>query len=281
MTQMMAPLSSTAPDADPFRFGWRYRTYIGASGLEETDILPLTLADLLHPEEGDHEVHSRDHERFCIYIHDVFADKVRHDPTAMVLHDMRVAWGDPEIEAHGPDIAVFFGVQERKNWRTFDCAVEQVMPALLLEVTSPETRRVDLYEKLDEYGQLGIAWYFIVDSFIRRGEELRRLMAYRHNGMELRPVDLDERGWVWIEPIGVYLGLDGNEVRLYERDGTPIDDYVERSATLAAAQAEAVAVQAEAVAAQAEAGRETRAREAAEARVAELEQELRRLRDQG
>jgi hypothetical protein len=68
-----------------------------------------------------------------------------------VLHDVRVAWDHPEIKAHGPDLAVFFGVPEQRHWSTFDVAEEGARPVLVVEVTSPETRSIDLVDKLDEY----------------------------------------------------------------------------------------------------------------------------------
>jgi colicin import membrane protein len=96
-----------------------------------------------------------------------------------VLHDVRIAWDIPDLKAHGPDLAVIFGVRESKNWSTFDVAVEGVRPTLIIEVTSPETRVIDLIVKLDEYDLAGVEFYVIVDVVQRRGEVTPRLLGYR------------------------------------------------------------------------------------------------------
>jgi len=45
---------------------------------------------------------------------------------------------------------VILGVREQRNWSTFDVARERVRPALLIEVTSPEKRAIELTAKLEE-----------------------------------------------------------------------------------------------------------------------------------
>lgn len=44
---------------------------------------------------------------------------------------------------------VIRGVRAHQNWSTFDVAAEGVRPALIVEITSPETRMLDLALKLD------------------------------------------------------------------------------------------------------------------------------------
>jgi len=91
----------------------------------------------------------------------------------------------------------------------------------------------------------------------------------------------DERGWIWLEPVQLWLGLSrdrlGNYERLacFDRTGAEVGDYTAISTALAAetrarAEAEARAT-AEAEARAAEAG----ARARAEARIRELEERLR------
>src|SRR5262249_18478133 len=146
----------------------------------ELDRVPLTLEDVLHPQEEDFIVHSFEHETCCTYLQDVLRSRIGHDPSAVVLRDVRISWDTPELQAHGPAIAVIFGVGERRNWGTFDVAKEGVRPALIVEVTSPETRRIDLYDKLIEYDQAGVSLYIIVDAHQRRGATVWRLLGYQN-----------------------------------------------------------------------------------------------------
>ena len=144
--------SATQASADdPFRYGWRYVRREHAVNGELYEQIPLTLEDVLYPEVGDFVVHTKAHEDICNYLLDVFNEQVCEDASAAVLHDVRVAWDVPGLRPNGPDITVFFGVQQQQNWATFDCAIEGVRPALIVEVTSPDTRHQDLGDKLEIY----------------------------------------------------------------------------------------------------------------------------------
>ncbi len=261
---MAAIPTETAPgppgeptEVDPFRYGWRYLQHTLPDGTTQIEQVPLTLEDLLHPEEGDQVTHSDAHQRRCAYLYNVFRARVKSDPAAVVLHDVRVKWDVPELKPHGPDIMVIFGVRERKNWSTFDVAQEGVRPALIVEVTSPETRSIDRSDKLEEYDLAGVPLYVIVDSFSRRGEETVRLLGYTQTSSGYRVLAPDARGWLWLEPLRLWIGVADNEVVCYDEAGNPLGDYADVAEALAA---------------------EIQARATAEARLHALEAELRRLR---
>jgi Uma2 family endonuclease len=280
---------------DPFRYGWRYIRRTRPDGLVALEQVPLTLEDLLHPEEGDHVTHSRDHERFRKYIANVLEARLQGDPSAVVLIDVRVAWDIPELKPHGPDIAVVFGVREQQNWSTFDVAQEGVRPTLIVEITSPETRQIDLFDKVDEYEMAGVPFYVIVETYTARRMILRRLKGYKLEDGAFATLSPDERGWLWIEPVGIWMGVRDNQVECYDETGALIGDYADidlarleaeaRAATEAQARAEAearAASEAQARAAEAQARAEAEARAAAtEERLRHLEAELRRLRGEG
>jgi hypothetical protein len=109
-----SPTGSPQPE-DPFRYDWRYLRHLRRDGVEEFEQMPLTIEDVLHPQEGNISTHSLDHGRRNYYLYDVFLAQLADDPTAVVLHDVRISWDIPGLGAHGPDIAVIFGVRERKN----------------------------------------------------------------------------------------------------------------------------------------------------------------------
>jgi Uma2 family endonuclease len=268
---------------DPYEYGWREVVHILPNGEHRRQRIPLTLYDILHPHEEDFRMHNDEHERFRIYLYNVLTMLLENDPQAVVLGDTRVAWDDPEIEPHGPDIAVIFNVRMRRNWSTFDVQEEGTRPTLIIEITSPKTRSVDLVNKLDEYEQVGVEWYVIVD--IRQGKRRpsRELKGYRLTPEGYVALTPNERGWLWVEPVSIWLGFAGAQIACYDRDENYIEGHLEvvkarkqaeaqvvaEARARAEAEARVAAAEARAVEAEARAGAEARRR-------AELEAELRR-----
>ena len=274
-----------APPDDPFRYGWRVvRRDIGDGHLEE-ELIPLRLIDLLHPEEGDQVIQNYAHQRHVRYLADVFQARVAGDPHAVVLADMRIAWDVPELKAHGPDVMVIFDVRELRNWGTFDVAQEGTRPAIIVEVTSPETRKFDLYDKVEAYDRAGVPLYIVVDAVERQGKTVIRLLGYERVMSVYQPLIPDERGWLWLAPLRIWLGVRDNEVYCFDEQGKQIGDYtelvehlVEAEERAATAEERAATAEERAAIAEERAAAEAAARAAAEARVRALEAELRRLR---
>jgi colicin import membrane protein len=172
-----------------------------------------------------------------------------------------------------------------RNWSTFDVAQEGVRPTLILEVTSPETRRFDLYEKVDHYDLAGVPYYVIVDAVERRGTPTVRVLGFERAGAAYRALTPDARGWLWLEPLRVWIGVRDGEVYCFDAQGRQLGDYADLVTQVIASEERVAEALAEAKAqAQAWMNAEARAAEAearaaeAEARLRALEAELRRLR---
>jgi Uma2 family endonuclease len=255
---LTTPTSAAQPAAERYRYGWRYVRRDLGDGNYQMEQVPLTLEDVLHPKEGDQVTHSEAHQRRIRYLCNVFLARLADDPTAVVLDDVRIAWDLPDLKPHGPDIMVIFGVRARKNWSTFDVAEEGVRPALVIEVPSPETASLDRSNKLEEYDLAGVPLYVIVDAFTLAKQPRLRLLGYTRtpNGLQVLPPDA--RGWLWLEPVRLWLAVQDNELVCYDEAGTPVADYVDVVAARTQAEARA---------------------EAAETRLRELEAELRQLRN--
>lgn len=260
-----------AAGVNDFPYGWRYVRRTLENGVEVVETVPLTRADLLHPQEEDVIVHSSEHERTCTYLQNVLEACLSTDPTAVVLRDVRVAWDTPAVKPLGPDLVVIFGVREQKNWSTFDVVQEGTRPALVIEVTSPETRSLDLVDKADKYDIVGVPLYIIVDFYERQAQTLVRLLGYQQSPNGYTPLALNEQGQLWLEPVSIWIGIAGNRVQCYDTEGNVLLDYVGLRATLI--EAEKRLAVAEARAAQAEAYVNT-----FETRLQALEAEMRRLR---
>lgn len=263
----------TPPESDPYMYGWRDIVTELADGTVRNERFPLTLEDILHPQVGDFRVHTNDHERFCAYLYDVFSAAVANRDGAVVLHDVRLDWGHHEIKPHGPDVAVIFDVEAKQDWSTFRCQDEGTKPTIVVEVTSPKTRNVDLVNKLEEYQDVGLPFYFIVDNMKRRGRKARRLLGYELTEDGYMPLPLDKQGRIWIAPLNIALGLEGLELYCYDEDGQQIGDYVAINQRLEVAEQRAED-------AESRAAKEMEARLDAEAKLAEMQAELEQLRRQ-
>ena len=290
MSTVLDPQPSPTPEKeDPWRLGWRYVRHEGPDGLVGYERVPLRQEDLLHPQEDDFIVTNDAHGRDCTYLRNVFEAWAAGKEGALVLADTRVDWQAAGVEPHGPDLAVFQGV---RDWNptdgTFTVADHGARPLLVVGVTSPSTRDNDLDDKVVEYHRAGVPFYGIVDRRVG-GQGLEgRLLGYRANHEAYVRLPLDERGRLWLEPVGLWLAFEDGRAVCYDGQGKRQEEYAmavreKRVAeTRAAAEADSRRIAETRAAAEADARRlaETRAA-AAEARTQELEAELQRLRGAG
>jgi Uma2 family endonuclease len=279
MSTIVNPVSyEPDSEADPWRLGWRYVKRLQPDGTETTEQVPLTERDLLFPLEGDFVVNNDPHHVDCAYLKSALRAYYRQRrPRVLILADHRVDYGVVGLEPLGPDVSVFDDVATwDPHCGTLYIAKVGARPLLAIEVTSPSTRKGDLGEKVTLFEQARIPFYAIVDRVFRQQTRQIQLIGYRLTPQGYVQVQLDDRGWLWLETIELWLGVERERVFLYDPQGNRLIDYEE---AIQAVQAEAQARQA----AEATAATEAQARQAAEARLRELEEELRRLRglDQG
>lgn len=131
---------------------------------------------------------------------------------------------------------------------------------------------------MEHYNLAGVPLYIIVDTIRMRGESFVRLLGYRQTETIYAVLPPDERGWLWLEPLQLWLGIRDNELYCYDEHGVQIGDYTAVTDELAAErQARVDAESQAALERQARSEAEARATQA-EARLHELEAELRRLR---
>lgn len=267
------------PEEDPFHLGWRYVTRTLPDGRMEVDQVPLTPEDVLHPQEDDFIVNDSFHNDTRDYLKQVFLFQVRHLPHAIVTCDLRMAWDVPGVRPLGPDLTILLKVLGgRRIWRTFDVGIEGVRPILVVEITSDSTRENDIGIKVEYYHRVGIPYYVVVDTLAANPEGITTLTGYRHTRKRYVPMPLDERGWLWLEPVAMWLGIRDDQVVCFDKDGQEIKNYVEVAQARVAAEKQARKEGKARAAAENQARKEAKARAAAEAKLKELEAELRRLR---
>jgi colicin import membrane protein len=271
-TLLQEPLSGGQSERDPFFYGWRYVFKKGTDGKDKRVQVPLTQADVLHPQEDDFIMQNEAHEEDCHYLKTVLTAHLAGKPGIVIYRDQRIDWGVPEIEPHGPDLAVLADVPDDRNPQqgTLHLSATGARPLLVLEVTSPSTRDLDLDEKVIEYDRAGVPFYAIVDRRIRNDGEELRLLAYRATDEGYVRVRPDAQGWLALEPIGLSLGMEGSNLVCRDERGERLMDYREVTQRFREALARAQAAEARAQA-------EAQARQAAEERVRQLEAEINRL----
>jgi colicin import membrane protein len=253
------------PSPGSFRYGYRYVPTKLPNGKEGFDKVPLTLEDVLHPQFGDVHLLSSAHSVDCKYLHDVLAALLADDPTAGVLADVGIFWDVPRLEHHSPDIMVILGVRRRIDCTSFHVKKEGVRPVLIVEVTLRATRVIDVKTKVEEYALAGVPNYVVADA---RGTGKRRrlkLISYQLDNGAYKSVPLDKRGRAWLQPVGLWLGTTANPetegdrlVLIDPATEKEIGDYTTISRALATA---------------------AQAKNESEARIRELEAEVRRLRE--
>jgi colicin import membrane protein len=261
-------------DPDPFRYGWRYVRVTRPDGTEWFDQVPLTLEDVLHPEEEDFIVQTDAHDSDRAYLKAVSKVQMSDDPTAVVLSDCRVDFNIPGVKPLGPDLSVFTGARRRIMWTTFNVASEGARPMLVIEVTSPETRNNDVGIKVEYYRRGRVPWYLIADVTIEEeGERRIELILYRRVGRTYRLVPVNDQGRVWLEPLGLWLGqtrdAEGGFMRLacYDATGAEVGDYTAISRALAESQERLTESQGRLAESQGQLAKESRARERAQRRA--------------
>jgi Uma2 family endonuclease len=284
---MTASSPSTAPDvsppaADPFRYGWRYVRRVGADGREYLDEVPLTLEDVLHPQEGDGIPENAVQEAERRYLADVFNLRLPRSAGHLVLSDCLVNWGVPDIRNHSPDVSVFTDLvrEPPPPIGTFDLVASGGRCRLAIEIVSPDTRDNDVVRKFDEYLRAGVPLYVIVDW--ERFDGPRQLRGYQRTPTGYQPIPPDPHGRLPLPFLGLSLGLVDDHVVCYDaQTGAVIGDYAAEAEGRVAAEEQARRAAEAQQAAEAQARQEAAARQVAEDRLRVLEAELRRVRGDG
>jgi Uma2 family endonuclease len=103
-----------------------------------------------------------------------------------------------------PDFFVVLDTErrERKRWVVWE--EEGRTPDVIVEITSESTEHVDRGTKMAIYARvLRVPFYAIFDPFLSRLDAFRLDAAHR----SYLPIDRDERGYCWCEPLGLWLGV--------------------------------------------------------------------------
>lgn len=103
-----------------------------------------------------------------------------------------------------PDVFVVVDVdrrKERRHWVVWE--EDGRTPDVVIELTSESTEAVDRGPKMNVYARvLHVATYVLFDPWTKRFDAFQLDPGQRR----YRPLEKDERGFVWVEPLGLWLG---------------------------------------------------------------------------
>jgi colicin import membrane protein len=201
------------PPSDPFPYGYRYVKRERPDGTIDFDQVPLTLEDVLHPQEEDVIPQRPAHLQECVYLMESFRSRPFGPPETDVTVDQLIDWGVSGLRPHSPDVAVFVGLREPPdpNKGTLRLAESGGRCLFVVEIVSPDTRNNDAVVKVEHYYRAGVPLYVLIDQEQEGGP--RRLVAYRPGADRYDPAPLDEQGRLLLPGVGLYLSL---------RDGRPV-----------------------------------------------------------
>jgi Uma2 family endonuclease len=193
-------------------FGYRYVRREGANGQETLEQVPLTLEDLLHPQEDYEIVQTTLHDQERTHLAELCRARLPVELKPQVVSDLRVDWGVAGIRSHAPDLAVFADVDRPldPNAGTFHPISSGGRCLFVVEIVSPPSRVNDVVHKFREYHRVGVPLYVILDW--EEEEKPRVLKAYRWTPKQYEPIPLDEGGRQLLEAPALLLGLRDNRL---------------------------------------------------------------------
>jgi Uma2 family endonuclease len=214
---------ASSPGADPFRYGWRIRPVRLPSGEVTEQQIPLTPEDLLDPQLGDVVVQSVDHYWEAHDVAGPLRDHFASREDVLVASDVKLLWGIPKLAEPAPDVAVIFGIRDKKAKRdSFDCVREGTRPSLVIEVVSSrdaELRRNDYERKPAIYERAGVPEYIILDPPAPFTKNRCLLTGYRFGAdKKYQPIQPDARGFLLSETTNLLFGVaeDGQTLQVID-----------------------------------------------------------------
>ena len=205
--------SGKPPADDPYFYGFRQCNQMMPDGTVISSTVPLTLEDVLHPQEDDVIPGNPLHDEANDLLR--FVTKFRTTGHDLTLHDCRIDWGVPGVEPHAPDHAVFLGVSyPLGDWGTFHCAQHRHAKAdLVVEVTSPGTRINDVDPKVADYERVGVKQYVIVDYY---ADPVPEVVSYEMTKRGFVRGTPDSNGRILLRCLDVALAFEAGALRAYD-----------------------------------------------------------------
>lgn len=230
--------------------GWRYSKQVLLDGTHIRERHPLTILDILFPEEGDEVSVRNRHAITQTSAYDVMSMSTRNNPSMVAFKEMRIDFGLPSLRPLAPDAALVSGITKPKdyNWSTFYVKEEGATVELVMEITSPATRHIDvepsmlttreqhvfqrqlveypmLRSKWEIYAEAGVRIYIVIDDPEETGAPF--LYFYRLNALKkiFTRCYPDAQGRFWIPPLRLYIARGTHTIKWLDDTGHEVVDY--------------------------------------------------------
>lgn len=221
----MQPTKQAADqEPDEFRYGWRYVKDAQTGELVE---VPLTLEDVLHPQEGDVIPERIGHNDDRDYLTRAFRTRDVGPPVVQVTSDLLIDFGVPGVRPVSPDVGIIVGLREQPppSTGTLRLAKTGGTCRLVVEVVSPDKRDNDVVKKVALYHEVKVPQYVIIDQQ-RDGGPLT-IVAYEWAEAGYVRLPLDELGRLPLPWLGLRLRIDGQRTVCEEIEtGREVADFV-------------------------------------------------------
>lgn len=274
-TETVSEPTTILPNGYPFHIGTRLVNHRDADGkIVRHEYVPLTLEDYLHPQEEDRFAVSNRHSIAVRYLGHALELTLRDRPRLKTFIGQRIDWQVDGIEPHAPDAVVLDGYSTPYDDQLGTVPVRDLgcVPLAVFEVTSESTRHTDFGEKLDEFLDVGIPYYFVIDAAAPNGKPVLLAMQRIDDRYRLMP-EHPKLGFI-IPELKLYFRWENDRLFVADREGVDIPDSATVGAQLDAtrlrANAETERANAEAERANAEAERANAETERANALAQEL-----------
>lgn len=261
----LPPQKDTEPDDETSGTATFLRWVERPDGRLELQEMPLTPEVFLDPQLEDQMTQGEWHSEATTDLTADIRGFLRSKRTdVLVLSDVKHYLGIPGLPNPALDVSVIYGIRRRldkKRPNSFDLVKEKVRPSFVLEVISPDDRRLreaDEVDKVEIYERVGIPEYFLVDTPRRENGFRLHVKGYRLNSRgRYRLIRPDPEGRLLSEQTGLWFSVSpaGDQVILVDAatGETLLSRQEERAARKAAEE---------------RAEREAEARRAAEAEIA-------------
>jgi Uma2 family endonuclease len=115
----------------------------------------------------------------------------------------------------GPDFFVVLGTtrnQERKSWVVWQEGGKY--PNVIIEILSESTAKIDREEKKQIYQDI-----FRTPDYFWFDPDSLEFQGFTSIGGAYEPIEPNERGWLWSQQLGLYLGIHQRQLRYFTPDG--------------------------------------------------------------
>lgn len=115
----------------------------------------------------------------------------------------------------GPDFFVVLGTErrlERKSWVVWGEGGKY--PDVIVEILSPSTAKIDRGEKKQIYQDI-----FRTPDYFGFDPETLELQGFRLMEGQYQAIEPTDRGWLWSDLLGLFLGIYQQQLRYFNREG--------------------------------------------------------------